>query len=179
MKYAGVDIRKDDPNYHKTIIDYVQNLYVSKFGKKRDGLNYCRAKAVLGVHFQGYEITHPDTRNEKSANRTKKRRNKSKTTIQSKPNNPPKLSIVKASYACSDEFLLSYEWRKLRYAALKKNNGKCELCGNGRGDGVKLHVDHIKPRRKYPELALSLENLQVLCELCNHGKGNWDETDWR
>ncbi len=42
-----------------------------------------------------------------------------------------------------------------------------------------MHVDHIKPRRKYPELALSRSNLQVLCNLCNHGKGNWDETDWR
>ena len=42
-----------------------------------------------------------------------------------------------------------------------------------------MNVDHIKPRKKYPELALDKSNLQVLCEECNHGKGNWDETDWR
>jgi 5-methylcytosine-specific restriction endonuclease McrA len=35
-----------------------------------------------------------------------------------------------------------------------------------------MHVDHIKPRRKYPHLALVFDNLQVLCHDCNHGKGN-------
>ena len=45
--------------------------------------------------------------------------------------------------------------------------------------GAVMNVDHIKPRRIYPDLALSLENLQVLCHECNHGKGNWDMTDWR
>lgn len=42
-----------------------------------------------------------------------------------------------------------------------------------------LNVDHVKPRKFYPELALDLDNLQVLCALCNHGKGNSDATDWR
>lgn len=42
-----------------------------------------------------------------------------------------------------------------------------------------MNVDHIKPRRLFPWLALELKNLQVLCHDCNHGKGNWDQTDWR
>ena len=42
-----------------------------------------------------------------------------------------------------------------------------------------MHVDHIKPRKLYPALALDVNNLQILCEVCNHGKGNWDMTDWR
>ena len=46
-------------------------------------------------------------------------------------------------------------------------------------DGIKLNVDHIKPRKKYPKLALDVDNLQVLCNECNHGKGNRDDTDWR
>lgn len=40
-------------------------------------------------------------------------------------------------------------------------------------------LDHIKPRRLFPELALVVENLQVLCGDCNEGKGNWDMTDAR
>jgi 5-methylcytosine-specific restriction endonuclease McrA len=42
-----------------------------------------------------------------------------------------------------------------------------------------MHVDHIKPRSKYPALELAEDNLQVLCELCNIGKSNTNETDWR
>lgn len=71
------------------------------------------------------------------------------------------------------------EWQALRYKALRLNNGKCELCGHGKRDGAKLHVDHIKPRSLHPELELELSNLQVLCEPCNLGKSNKDDTDWR
>lgn len=79
----------------------------------------------------------------------------------------------------TDAFLLSYEWRKLRMVVLKKYGSRCQCCGASPADGVRMHVDHIKPRRLFPELALTESNLQVLCEVCNHGKGNWDQTDWR
>lgn len=79
----------------------------------------------------------------------------------------------------SDEFLASFEWRRVRMAALRKYGPRCMCCGATPRDGLMMHVDHIKPRKVYPELALSLDNLQILCEVCNHGKGNWDMTDWR
>ena len=41
-----------------------------------------------------------------------------------------------------------------------------------------MHVDHVKPRSKFPELALDLSNLQVLCNLCNVAKSNVDMTRW-
>jgi 5-methylcytosine-specific restriction endonuclease McrA len=44
---------------------------------------------------------------------------------------------------------------------------------------VILNVDHMPSRRLYPELALAIENLRVLCALCNQGMGNKDTTDWR
>ncbi len=42
-----------------------------------------------------------------------------------------------------------------------------------------LQVDHIKPRSTYPHLVLVEDNLQALCQSCNKGKSNTDETDWR
>lgn len=42
-----------------------------------------------------------------------------------------------------------------------------------------MHVDHIKPVCTHPELCLDPENLQVLCDDCNLGKGSSDCTDWR
>lgn len=82
-------------------------------------------------------------------------------------------------FVVTDGFLASYEWRKLRMVVLKKRGARCECCGSTPADGVRMHVDHIKPRRKFPELALTESNLQILCEVCNHGKGSWDQTDWR
>jgi 5-methylcytosine-specific restriction endonuclease McrA len=79
----------------------------------------------------------------------------------------------------SEEFLRSFEWRTLRYEVIRAYGAQCMACGKTPRDGAMICVDHIKPRRKYPELALAFNNLQVLCEECNHGKGNWDETDWR
>lgn len=78
------------------------------------------------------------------------------------------------------EFYLSREWRALRHDVLDKYKGACLLCGRTyRDHGVIIHVDHIKPKSKYPELALDANNLQLLCEDCNLGKGNRYETDWR
>lgn len=96
---------------------------------------------------------------------------------QSRPNNARPATV--AQDVSSLAFLESYEWRRLRMQALVKRGARCECCGATPKDGVRIHVDHIKPRRLFPALALDETNLQILCEVCNHGKGNWDQTDWR
>lgn len=73
------------------------------------------------------------------------------------------------------DFYTTKRWLALRYDALKRSDGRCELCGSSDS----LHVDHIKPRSLFPELAYEPTNLQVLCRDCNFGKGNRDSTDWR
>lgn len=83
------------------------------------------------------------------------------------------------AFVATDAFLESFEWRKIRMEALKKYGAKCMCCGATPAIGAVMNVDHIKPRKKFPELALSIDNLQILCHDCNHGKGNWDMTDWR
>lgn len=79
----------------------------------------------------------------------------------------------------SDAFLNTFEWKALRMQALTLHGAKCQCCGATPATGAVMNVDHVKPRKFYPELALSLDNLQVLCGDCNHGKGNWNQTDWR
>lgn len=79
----------------------------------------------------------------------------------------------------SDAFLMSYEWRRVRMLAIKQYGNRCQCCGSSPQTGATINVDHIKPRKLFPALALSLDNLQILCHECNHGKGNWDMTDWR
>lgn len=90
-----------------------------------------------------------------------------------------KKTKVRGIHTASDAFLMTYEWRKVRMEALKKYGARCQCCGATPAHGAVMNVDHIKPRKLYPHLALDLNNLQVLCHDCNHGKGNWDMTDWR
>ncbi len=69
------------------------------------------------------------------------------------------------------EFYLTREWKQLRWEVLVASDGKCCMCGRSKADGVILHVDHIRPRSKFPVLELRKDNLQVLCSDCNLGKG--------
>lgn len=78
----------------------------------------------------------------------------------------------------NETFYESREWRSLRYDALKKYGRRCVCCGQQPPDVV-LHVDHIKPRSKYPSLELDINNLQILCKDCNLGKSNKDCIDYR
>ena len=75
-------------------------------------------------------------------------------------------------------FYRSVEWRKIRYEVLQRDGAKCCLCNRDRSHGVVMNVDHIKPLRFNWDLRLDADNLQVLCEECNHGKGN-KTADWR
>lgn len=58
----------------------------------------------------------------------------------------------------------------LRYDILKRDDFRCVLCGRTTDDGVKLHVDHIKPVSKGGKTKKS--NLRTLCDSCNLGKSD-------
>lgn len=95
------------------------------------------------------------------------------------PKPKPEAASTVDPVIASDAFLNTYEWRRVRMEAIKKYGARCQCCGAVPGNGIIINVDHIKPRRLYPDLALDITNLQILCNVCNHGKGNWDMTDWR
>lgn len=77
------------------------------------------------------------------------------------------------------EFYDTPRWLDLRYSVLRRDGGRCVVCGRGAKDGVIIQVDHIKPRSIYPALQWDQNNLQVMCRDCNQGKSNRDTKDWR
>lgn len=79
----------------------------------------------------------------------------------------------------SVNFLQTEQWKILRRLAVKIYGRKCMKCGTTPKDPTKTHVDHIKPRKAYPELSLVFDNLQILCCRCNKQKGNKHTTDYR
>lgn len=60
-------------------------------------------------------------------------------------------------------FYKSAAWRKIA-ALVKREERRCRFCGKSDG---RLVVDHIKPRRVRPDLALVRSNLQLLCSTCH------------
>jgi hypothetical protein len=71
------------------------------------------------------------------------------------------------------DFYDTWDWKQARFVAFKRHGRMCQCCG-WTPTGVSknyLVVDHIKPIRTHPHLALDPENHQVLCNDCNMGKG--------
>ena len=55
----------------------------------------------------------------------------------------------------------------------------CAGCGCKIRFTIQRHVDHIKPKKLYPELEFLYTNLQVLCRPCNAHKSAYDGDDWK
>lgn len=66
------------------------------------------------------------------------------------------------------------EWQSIRKAVVKLFGAKCMRCNFV---GL-VHVDHVKPRSKFPDLELDITNMQILCEKCNNIKGTKHGKMW-
>lgn len=77
------------------------------------------------------------------------------------------------------KFYKSKEWRQLRLKAMKVDNYECRHCRergkvttrntiNKYGRPTKMEVNHIKPVKQFPHLALTLNNLEYLCIDCHN-----------
>lgn len=116
---------------------------------------------------------------ELKAKALKKEANKSPVYKKKKPKKPKHpvkqnnaIKVFPYKKGMGIEFYSTREWMKIRWECLIKSDGKCIMCGRSKQDNAILHVDHIKPRSKYPELELDINNLQILCKECNLGKGS-------
>ena len=65
-------------------------------------------------------------------------------------------------------FYTGCKWLYVKNIILKTHTPICKRCG---ATNKNLHVDHIKPRSKFPKQAYDLNNLQILCADCNIEKG--------
>lgn len=97
-----------------------------------------------------------------------------------KPKKVKKLSqqewIDKLKRDKPNSFYLTDKWRNLKKRVLRLYGVTCMKCG---ATNTVMHVDHIKPRSKRPDLEMDINNLQVLCKGCNMDKGNTNDIDYR
>lgn len=141
----------------KLLAPYLNAEAMPKDRKGRRGALYEAAKVVL------YEA-------KKEAPQKSPKRQEPRSNVRPKRTAPKR-----------DSFYASWEWKRVRYEALRIHGHRCQCCGWMPGDTARGHlvVDHIKPRRKFPDLALEVSNLQILCNDCNMGKSNVFEDDFR
>ncbi len=163
----------------------VKDYLNAKYGAGATTILYCEAKA-LGIPYpppSGWLRSYGEAQIDSGA----ARRLKDALLKSNKPSAKKGLEVLRSAWielqkfpaANDSDFLQSKAWKRLRFQALKRHGMKCQACGAGPSTGAVLNVDHILPRRLFPESALQIENLQVLCADCNEGKGNWDMTDFR
>ena len=62
----------------------------------------------------------------------------------------------------SRKFFQSREWLDLKDQVLATHPLICVYCKTD----VDVYISHIFPRKQYPQLALSIQNLQPLCKEC-------------
>ncbi len=79
----------------------------------------------------------------------------------------------------AERFYASPEWNALRDQIIDVQGRICRACRRKIRQDDDVTVDHIKPRSRFPQLALEPSNLQVLCRSCNSSKGDRDEMDAR
>lgn len=74
----------------------------------------------------------------------------------------------------TDRLYTSAAWRRVRSAVLMRDHYMCVRCvqayreGHGGRPRKATLVHHIEPYRDAPELALNMDNLQSLCEVCHN-----------
>jgi 5-methylcytosine-specific restriction endonuclease McrA len=68
----------------------------------------------------------------------------------------------------TDPFYHSKEWRRIRSEVIR-DNPTCEYCDIVSRARV---VDHVLPRRLFPELELEKSNLKGSCDRCHNKKRN-------
>lgn len=60
------------------------------------------------------------------------------------------------------------DWQAIRAYVLERDKHACVRCGEHESQ---LQVDHMLPKKEYPQYELDANNLQTLCLHCHQAKG--------
>ena len=67
-----------------------------------------------------------------------------------------------------------YAHPEIRSALEAETASKCAYCEGRISDVAYTHIEHKRPKSKYPKLICTWENLTIACPRCNTNKGDYD-----
>ncbi|MGM0860681.1 MAG: HNH endonuclease [Bacillota bacterium] len=70
---------------------------------------------------------------------------------------------------------LKYNHKDIKAKLLEETRGKCAYCESKINHAAYLHIEHILPKTKFPELTYKWGNLTISCPKCNLNKGDYYE----
>jgi hypothetical protein len=168
LAIAGVPFAKEPKNSELVRLLEVHNITISE-----DSLVYKKSRSKRKEISEGVIVKQPKIPVSKPAKQSRVQPNPIGYVSRCRQDEPFNLK--------PEVFYKSWRWKEIRLIALDVCGHRCGSCGQKPlpNNNVVLHVDHIQPLRKNPELALDLSNLQVLCEDCNQGKSWFNTKDYR
>lgn len=76
------------------------------------------------------------------------------------------------------EAAIRYRHRDIKAALIRDSHEKCIYCESAPRHVAPGDVEHIKPKRHFPDLVVDWENLGFVCPECNTAKGDYfDNTE--
>ena len=60
--------------------------------------------------------------------------------------------------------------KQIVYNLKEMYGGKCAYCESNIGDNSYAHIDHFKPKSKFPLLIFEYNNMNYCCQICNTNK---------
>lgn len=65
-----------------------------------------------------------------------------------------------------------YNNADVKDALLKEANHKCMYCESDINEAAYYHIEHYRPKSKYPSQSFCWDNLGLSCQICNGNKSN-------
>lgn len=72
----------------------------------------------------------------------------------------------------SKNLLKKYNHPEITSALKRESHGKCIYCESKLAHISFPHIEHIKPKSKYPDLTFDYNNMGLSCQVCNHNKSD-------
>lgn len=143
-----------------------------KFTMAKNKKSYISQLDLIKEYFLSHpnrEIPHPevvDWATKEYSKRTKKVFRDPDRAVRSLHQKGFLIKVRKGVYKYDPDFIDNKDFDEFtpeqKEEILKRGDYRCAVCGLGEKDGVKLHIDHLKPKELAGEH--TIENGQVLCE---------------